>query len=57
MVNEHKANASFMFKIVITLICYWVASTLAVIIYSMFFKMDSNILLVCLLFPTPFETV
>ncbi len=53
MINEHKANASFMFKIVITLIGYWLASTLAIIIYSMFFKISSSVLLVCLLFPTP----
>jgi hypothetical protein len=53
MVKEHKANASLMFKVVITLIGYWIASTLAVIIYSMFFKIDANTLLVCMLFPTP----
>ena len=53
MVNEHKANASFMFKAVITLIGYWVASTWAVVIYSIFHKIDNNTILVYLLFQTP----
>ena len=53
LVNEHKANASFMFKAVITLIGYWVASTWAVVIYSIFHKIDNHTILLYLLFQTP----
>ena len=53
MVNEYKAHSSFILKVIITLIGYWTASILAIIIYSMFFKIGINIFLLCLLLPTP----
>jgi len=53
MVNEYKAHSSFILKVVITLIGYWIASILAIIIYSMFFKIETNTFLLCLLLPTP----
>ena len=54
MVNEHKAHASFVLRIINTFISFWIALILVLIVYSIFFEIDNSLLIAGILIPTPF---
>lgn len=53
MVNEHKAHASFMFKIINVFVSFGFNLILGILIYDIFFNIDENLVVACILIAMP----